>query len=172
MKKSFYLLLLIANYCYAQAPKKPVGVFDCAEIKFWQAELLNQFKGIKLITTEDDGIYTSNRILNGFEKCFFFIDESSAYYSMAKASKEFKTMPEAVSYINGVKKSLDQCLKVEKYTIEKFEDHQSVYTKGTTKMDIYIDPQSEIVNDMVTDKIIGYAVKLNLEYRKIQPTDE
>jgi hypothetical protein len=178
MKKILYLVLLIANFCFAQPSKNTTSAFNCAEIEFWQSELVNQFKSIKLVSEKNDGNYTGNRTPKGFERCFFTTAATSDWGNTVNSIKTFQTEPEAVAFINSVKQNLDQCLKNQKFTIENLKNHECVYTndqpenKGNTKIDIFIDGKHEVVDGMLTSKIIGYSVKLEMGYKKVFLNDD
>jgi hypothetical protein len=178
MEKIFYLLLLLSTTAIAQTKPKAANVFNCAEINFWQKQITTNFKDVKLVEYDKEGFtHTySSRIPYGFDSIDITNDGKSNQHNKIDAYKLFETKKEALAFFTKNNAQLKACLTAQKYKDSKLEDDgyggqynhygKAYGTKGgNIQIVLSIEPQNEVVNDKITDKIEGYKVSIDMDIR-------
>ncbi len=180
MKNSIILsfTLLVSILVNAQNSGKSSINFDCNEIKFWTNHLVSNFNDFTFIPNKDDSeIFNSKRFPYEFESCFFLKgSQLSEDRSLKASSIEFKTEKEAGLFFKKIELQLETCFKDQKPFFDKEFDYSHTLTveltsqKGFIICELVKEEIFEMKGDNFTDKIIGYQIKLKMEFRN--PTNE
>ena len=188
--KNILLILAILTATYGTtAAQKTDGTFNCNEITFWQSSMADKIKNNNR-PIDDEEVYASDRIPSGFDKCVLkksnYSTATEGYYDDNKAAKgkdsvtergngfeaekAFASEKDAQDFYNTILKSLNQCLKSEKFTTEEGTNGVGLLKVIDNSDQLIVSSISLAVVPLMDRNVmgefpVGYKVVLDWSYR-------